>query len=159
MLHYVILTIHSSHLYLMWNFTHTCNLTIPPHMWVSASLWGSRPLYQPWTSPTHSPLPNGLFISSMHHPWVSRTPSMGTTCRPRMHIHGNLAPHHYLAPLAIFLCWAFLFFLFFLGSLFVGHLDFLCPRWVGTINTSPPSSHITTFAAHHHGLWYHLLGR
>ena len=28
-------------------------------------------------------------------------------------IHGNLAPHHYLAPLAIFICWAFLFFFFF----------------------------------------------
>ena len=64
----------------------------PPHMWVSASLWASRPLCRPWTSPTHSPLPNGFFTSLVHHPWVSRTPSIGTTCQPRMHIHRNLAP-------------------------------------------------------------------
>ena len=62
-----------------------------PHVWVSASLWASRPLYGPWTSPTHSPLPNGLFTSSMHHPRFSPTPSMGTTCQPRTHIHGNPA--------------------------------------------------------------------
>ena len=116
-------------------------------MWVSASLWASRPFYGPWTSPTHSPLPNGLFTSSMHHPWVSRTPSMGTTCQPHTHIHGNparLCPWEpRTTPLAIFFCWAFLFFLFSLGSLCVGHLGFLCPRWVGTMNTSPPSPHTT----------------
>ena len=52
-------------------------------------------------------------------------------------------PHHYLAPLPIFLCWTFLFFLFSPGSLCVGHLGFFCPRWVGTTNTSPPSPHTT----------------
>ena len=98
MLNYVILTTHSSHLYSMWDFTHTCNPPIAPSrvslclsVGFKASLWASRPLYGPRTSPTHSPLPNGLFTSSMHHPWVSRTPSMGTTCHPRTHIHGNPA--------------------------------------------------------------------
>ena len=88
-LNYVILTTHSSHIYSMWDFTHTCNPTNLPLTCESASLWASRPLCGPWTSPTHSPLPNGLFTSSARHPWVSRTPSIGTTCQLRTHIHGN----------------------------------------------------------------------
>ena len=133
----------------------------PHHVWVSASLWASRPLYGPWTSPTHSPLPSGLFTSSMHHPWVSRTPFIGTTCQPtrtsmgtpHVYVHGNLTPHHYLAPLVIFLCWAFLFFLFFSRIFVCGPFRlFLSPL-------GRDHEHITTFAAHHHGLWYHLLGR
>ena len=80
--------------------------------------------------------------SLVRHPWEphvnhART-FMGT---PHVYVHGNLAPHHYLAPLAIFLCWAFLFFLFSPGSLCVGHLGFLCPLWIGTMNTSPHSLH------------------
>ena len=134
-LNYVILTTHSSHLYSMWDFTHTF-----------ASLWASRSLCEPWTSPTHSSLPNGIFTSSARHPWVSCTPSMRITCQPRMHIHGNLAPHHYLALLAIFLCWAFFFFSPSLGSLCVGRLGFLCPCWVGTMNTSPLSPYTTNLA-------------
>ena len=81
--------------------------------------------------------------SLIRHPWEphvnpTRT-SMGTLF---VHVHGNLAPHHYLAPLAIFLCWVFLLFSS-LGSLCVGHLGFLCPHWVGTMNTSSPSLHTT----------------
>ena len=72
--------------------------------------------------------------SLVHHLWESRVnptyTSMGT---PHIHVHGNLTPHHYLAPLVIFLCWAsFSFFLFFFLLLdlcaCVGRLGFLCPR-------------------------------
>ena len=105
-------------------------------MWVSASLWASRPLCGSWTSPTHSPLPNGLFTSSTHHPWEPRVnptrTSMGT---PYILVHGSLAPHHYLASLAIFL------FFFPPRSLCVGHLGFLYLSLVGTMNTSPPLPH------------------
>ena len=67
---------------------------------------------------------------------------MGT---PHVHVHGNLVSHNYLAPLAIFLFFYYfiIFYLFFSGSLCVCRLDFLCPRWVGTINTSPLSPHTT----------------
>ena len=82
--------------------------------------------------------------SLIRHPWEPCVnpahTSMGT---PHVYVHGNLAPHHYLAPLTIFICWAFLFFFFSPGSLCVGHLGFFCPRWVGTTNTSPPSPHTT----------------
>ena len=133
MLNYVILTTHSSHLYSMWEFTHTCNPKISPSR-------VSLPLCGPWTSSTHSLLSNRLFTSSTRHPWVSRMPSMGTTCQPsrtsmgtlHIHVHVNLAAYYYLAPFAIY------FF-----SLCVGHLGFLCLCWVGTINTSPPSPHTT----------------
>ena len=97
MLNYVILTTHSSHHYSMWDFTHSCisnNLPLT---------WESLPLYEPWTSPTHFPLPNGPFPSLVHHPWAS-------TCQSRTSfiLHGNLTPHCCLAPLAIILiCWAF----------------------------------------------------
>ena len=142
MLNYVILTTHSFHLYSMWDFTHTCNPKISPSR-------VSLPLCGPWTSSTHSLLSNGLFTSSTRHPWVSRMPSMGTTCQPRTHIHGNparpcpgnLAPHHYFAPLAIFICWVFFFFFPSPGSFCVDRLGFLCPRWIGTMNTSPPLPH------------------
>ena len=94
-----------------------------------------------------------IYGSLVRYPWEPRVnparTSMGT---PHVYVYGNLAPHHYLAPLAIFLCWTFLFFLFSPGSLCVGHLGFLYTHWVGTINTSPPSPHTTW-------LWYHLLGR
>ena len=40
-----------------------CNPTISPHVWVSTFLWDSRPLCEPWTSPTCSPLPNRPFHS------------------------------------------------------------------------------------------------
>ena len=89
--------------------------------------------------------------SRVRHSWEPRVnparTSMGTLY---VHVHENLTPHHYLAPLAIFLCWAFFFFFFLFfflfsspGSLCVGHLGFLCPRWVRTMNSSPPSSHTT----------------
>ena len=65
----------------------------PPHMWVFASLWVSRPLHRLWTSPTHSPLLNELFPSLVHHPWAS-------TCQPckSFILYGNLVPHFCLAP-------------------------------------------------------------
>ena len=54
--------------------------------------------------------------SLVRHPWEPRInpacTSMGT---PHVYVHGNLAPHHYLAPLAIFLCWAFLSKIFVCG--------------------------------------------
>ena len=148
MLNYVILTTHSSHLYSMWDFTHTYNPTISLScvslclsVGFKTSLWAMNKSYSP------PPLPNGLFTLSVHHPWVSHTPSMEPTCQPRTHIHGNLTPHHYLAPLAIFLCWAFRFFLFFFSRIFV------CGPF--RLSLSPlgrDHKHITTFAAHHHGL-------
>ena len=93
--------------------------------------------------------------SLVRHPWEPCVnPARIYMETPHVHVHGNLASHHYLAPLAIFLCWTFFFSFFFFspGSLCVDHLGFLCPRWVGTMNTSPPSPHTTW-------LWYHLLGR
>ena len=61
--------------------------------------------------------------SLIRHPWephvIPTRTSMGI---PHVYVHGNLAPHHYLAPLAIFLCWAFLFFLFFFFSWIFVHV-------------------------------------
>ena len=150
MFNYVILTTHSSHIYSMWDFTHMCNLTNLPLTCESVSLWASRPLYGSWISPTHSPLPNGFSLhqrvihgSLIRHQWEPYVnPARTSMETPYVHVHRNLAPHHYLTPLAIFLCWAF--FLFSSpGSLCVGHLGFLCPRWVGIMNTSLPSPHTT----------------
>ena len=91
MLNYVILTTHSSHLYSMWDFTHMCNPTISPSC-VSLCLFvGFKTFLWAMNKSYSLPLPNGLFTSSMHHPWISRTPSMGTTCQPYTHIHGNPA--------------------------------------------------------------------
>ena len=114
-----------------------------------------------WTSPTHSPLPNGLFTSSMHYPWVSRTPSMGTPYQPRMHIHGNPArlcpweprttPLFSTISNIPLLGFSFLSFFFRI---------FVCGPF--RLSLSPlgrDHKHITTFATHHHGLWYHLLGK
>ena len=155
-LNYVILITHFSHLYSMWDFNHTCNPTISPSRVSLCLSVASRPLYGLWTSPIHSPLPNKLFTSSAHHPWVSRTPSKGTTCQPRTHIHGNpVRPCPWIprtTPLFSTISNIPLlgFFLFSSpGFLCVGRLGFLCPRWVRTMNTSLPSPHITW-------LWYHL---
>ena len=146
----------------MWDFTHTCNPTISPSrvslclsVGFKTSLWAMNKSYT-------LPLALWAFHFIMHHPWVSRTPSIGTTCQPRTHIygnpthtsmgtphvyaHGNLAPHHYLVPLAIFLCWAFLFLSFFSKI-------FMCGPF--RLSLSPlgrDHGHITTFVAHHHGL-------
>ena len=145
-------------------------------MWVSASLWVSRPLRGLLTSPTHSPspLPNGLFLSLVHHPWAFMCPP-----RTSFILHGNLALHYCLAPLAIIhLCWPF----------FQDHLCRLLWAWLvqytvhaltlkGTYpcsicerasSTRTPFplqlwkepyylSNLATFAQHHHVLWYHLL--
>ena len=70
----------------------------------------------PWTSPTHFPLPNELFPSLVHCPWTSM-------CQPRTSfiLYGNLALHHYLAPLAIILlCWAFS------KIVYIGFMGLLC---------------------------------
>ena len=72
-------------------------------MWVFASMWVSRPLCGPWTSLTLSPLPNEPLPSLVHHLWAS-------TCQPctSFILHGNLASHRCLAPLAIILIsWTF----------------------------------------------------
>ena len=154
MLNYVILTTHSFHHYLMWDFTHTCNPTISPSR-VSLLLYGLQDL-----SVGHEQVlltPPCLMGFSLHqcvihgsivcHPWEpcvnpTRT-SMGT---PLVHVHGNLAPHHYLALSAIFLCWAFSF-LFFFSKIFV------CgPFRLSLFPLGRDHEHLTTFAAHHHGL-------
>jgi len=83
-------------------YSHVYTQQPLPHMWAFASLWASRPLCGPWTSLTHSPLPNGPFPSLVHHPWASKC-----QFRTSFILHGNLAPHRCLAPLAIIvLCWA-----------------------------------------------------
>ena len=136
----------------MWDFTHTCNPINLPLTCESLLLCGFQDLFvgheQVLLTP---PCLIGFSLhqciihrSLVRHPWEpcvnpTRT-SMGT---PHVYVHGNLAPHHYLAPLAIFICWVFLFFHFSPGSLCVGHLGFLCPCWVGTMNTSPLSPHTT----------------
>ena len=141
MLNYVILIIHSSHHYLMWDFTHMC---IPNNL---SFKYESLPLCGPWTSsPTRSPCLMDFFLHQrvihgplVRHPWepcVNPTRrSMGT---PHVHLHRNLVPHCYLAPLVTFICWAFS-----PRSLCVGRLGLLCPYWAGTMNTSPPSLHTT----------------
>ena len=46
------------------------------------------------------------------HPWELRVNPAHTSMEtPHDHVHGNLASHHYLAPLAKFICWALFFFL------------------------------------------------
>ena len=62
---------------------------------------------------------------------------MGTL---HVHVHKNLASHHYLAPLAIFLCWDF-FFSPSPGSLCVGCLRLSLFPLGGTMNTSPHLPH------------------
>ena len=92
-----------------------------------------------------------IFISSTHHPWVSCKPSMGTTCQSRTHIYGNSARPCPWEPCTTLLfstisnipLLGFSFSFFSPGSLCVGHLGFLCPRWVGTMNTSPLLPHTT----------------
>ena len=142
MLNYVILITHSSHFYSMWDFTRTCKPTISPSR-VSLCLFVGHEqvlLTLPYLMgfSLHQRVIHGSLV---RHPWEPRV-NPARTSMETLHVyaHGNLAPHHYLAPLAIFLCWAFLFF-FSPGSLCVGHLGFLCtPPWAliplfGGINT------------------------
>ena len=97
----------------MWDFTHTCNPTNLPLTCESLPLCGFQDLFvgheQVLLTPPclmgfslHQRVIHG---SRIRHPWEPRVnparTSMGT---PYVHVHGNLAPHHYLAPLAIFLC-------------------------------------------------------
>ena len=137
----------------MWDFTHTCNPTNLPLTCESLLLCGLQDLSMGHeqvllTPPCLMGFSLHQYIiheSLVHHPWEPRVnparTSMGT---PHVHVHGNLASHHYFAPLAIFICWAFFFsFSSSPRSLCVGRLGFLCPRWVGTMNTSPPSPHTT----------------
>ena len=167
MLNYVILTTFFFFIQCGTSLTHVTQQS-SPHVWVSTSLWVSRPLCGPWTSPQDlfvgheqvlliSPCLMGFSFhqriihgSLVRHPWEPRVnpahTSMGT---PHIHVHENLAPHHYLAPLAIFFCWAFLFF----SKIFV------CgPFRLSLSLLSRDYKHLTTFAARHHGLWYYLLG-
>ena len=139
----------------MWDFTYMCNpiisssrVSLPLYRFQDLSVGHELVLLTP-------PCLMGFFTSSTHHPWVSHTSSMRTTCQlrthihenPNVHVHENLASHHYLAPLAIFLLFVFVFvfcfFLFFyffvLGSLCVGRLRLSLSPLEGTMNTSPPS--------------------
>ena len=144
MLNYVIFTTHSSHLYSMWDFTHTCNPKISPSR-VSLPFYGLQDLYvdheQVLLTPPclmgfllHQRVIHGSFV---RHSWEPRVnPAHTSMGIPHVHVHGNLASHHYLAPLAIYI-------FFFLRSLCVGCLGFLYPRWIGIMNTSSPSLHTT----------------
>ena len=143
----------------MWDFTHTCNPTISPSR-VSLSLYGFQDLFMGHEQVLLTPpclMDLSLYQRVIHrslvcHPWEPRVnparTSMGT---PYVHVRGNLAPHHYLAPLAIFLCWAF--FSFFFSRIFVCRPSRLSLSLLGR-----DYEHLTTFAAHHHELRYHLLG-
>ena len=136
-----------------------------PHVWVSASLWASRPFCGPWISPTCSPLPNELFPSLVHHPWAFM-------CQPYTSfiLHGNLTPHCCLAPLAIILlCWAFskivcVGFMGLLGVIYRPCFNYkrdlpcsICERFQvhtphSCSNCKRSLDNLATFAPHHHGL-------
>ena len=132
----------------MWDFTHTCNPKISPSR-VSLPFYGLQDFYvdheQVLLTPPclmgfllHQRVIHGSFV---RHSWEPRVnPAHTSMGIPHVHVHGNLASHHYLAPLAIFL-----FFFFFFSRIFVcgDCLGFLCPRWVGIMNTSSPSLHTT----------------
>ena len=150
MLNYVISITHSFHLYSIWDFTHTCNPTISPsRVSLCLSMGHEQVLLTPSCLMGFSLHQCIIHRSLVRHPWEPRVnlarTSMGT---PHVYVHGNLASHHYLAPLAIFLCWAFFFFfLFFFSRIF------LCGPF--RLSLSPlgrDHEYITTFAAHHHGL-------
>ena len=151
---YVILTTHSSHLYSMWDFIHTCNSSISLSrvslclsVGFKTSLWAINKSYS-------LPMPNGLFTSSMHHPWGPCTPSMGITCQPRTHIHGNPACLCLWEPRTTSLfstisnipLLGFSFLSFFSGIFVCG------PFRLSLSSLGKDHEHITTFAAHHHGL-------
>ena len=150
MLNYIILTTHSSHLYSMWDFTHTCNPKISPSR-VSLPFYGLQDLYvdheQVILNPPclmgfllHQRVIHGSFV---RHSWEPRVnPARTSMGILHVHVHGNLASHHYLAPLAIF---------FFFSKIFVCGLFRLSLSPLGRDH-----EHLITFAAHHHGLWYHL---
>ena len=84
--------------------------------------------------------------SLVRHPWEPHVNPTRTSMRTLfVHVHGNLAPHHYLAPLAIFFCWVF--FSFFFSRIFV------CGPF--RLSLSPlgrDHEHLITFTTHHHGL-------
>ena len=144
-----------------------------PHICVSTSLWVSRPLHGSWKSHTHSPLPNEFFPLLVHHPLAS-------TCQLHTSfIHGNLTLHHCLAPLVvILLCcaffqdslcgllWALLCVVYCLYSNYEIDLSLLHLQ-KGSKYTPYSCSNFkrnldnlaTSFASHHHWLYYHLLGR
>ena len=116
---YVILPTHFSHFYLMWDFTYTCNPTISLSR-VSLPLYGLQDLFVGYeqvllTPPCligfslHQRIIHGSLVC---HSWEPRVnPARTSMETPHVHVHGNLASHHYLAPLAIFICWAFFFLL------------------------------------------------
>ena len=158
MLNYVILITHSSHLYSMWDFTYMCNpiisssrVSLPLYRFQDLSVGHELVLLTP-------PCLMGFFTSSTHHPWVSHTSSMRTTCQlrthihenPNVHVHENLTSHHYLAPLAIFLLFVFCFFFVFLFFCFK---IFVCgPFKAFFVPVGRDHEHLTTFTTHHHGL-------
>ena len=154
MLNYVILNTYFCHLYSMWDFTHTCNPTISPSresvrlcVGFKTSLWAR-------TSLIHSPLPNGLFTSSMHRPLVSRTPSMGTTCQPCMDIHGNPARPCPWEPRTTPL-FSNISNIPLLGFSFLSFFSKIIVYESFRLSLSSlgrDHAHITTFATHHHGL-------
>ena len=84
--------------------------------------------------------------SLVRHPWEPCVnPARIYMETPHVHVHGNLASHHYLAPLAIFLCWGIFFFFF--SKIFVCR-----PFKLFLSLLSRDHEHLTTFAAHYHAL-------
>ena len=141
----------------MWDFTRTYNPTISPSR-VSLPLYGLQNL-----SMGHEQVlltPPCLMGLSLHqciihgalvrHPWEPRVnPAHTSMGIPHVHVHGNLASHHYLAPLAIFICWAFFFFFLFFSFSRI----FVCgPSRLSLSPLDRDHEHLTTFTAHHHGL-------
>ena len=134
----------------MWDFTNTCIPNNLLFMCESLLLYGFQDLSVGYEQVLLTPpclMGFSLYQCIIHrslvrHPWEPRVilarTSMGI---PHVYVHGNLAPHHYLAPLAIFLCWTFL------SKIFV------CEPF--RLSLSPlgrDHEHLTTFATHHHGL-------
>ena len=145
---YIILTTHFSHFYLIWDFTYTCNPTISPSH-VSLPLYGLQDLFVgheqvPLTSPylmdfsLHQRVIHGSLVCHSWEPRVNpaRT-SMGT---PHVHVHGTshhtIIQHHQQ--------YSFVGPFFFFSKIFVcGPFRLFYPRWIGTINTLPPSLQTT----------------
>ena len=148
MLNYVILTTYSSHLYLIRDFTHTYNPIISPSR-VSLPLYGLQDLsvgHEQVLLTPHCLMGFSLYQLVIHgslvcHPWEPHVnPARTSIGTPHVHVHRSLASHHYLAPLAIFI--------FFFSSMI-----FVCGPF--RLSLSPlgrDHEHLTTFAAHYHGL-------
>ena len=103
----------------MWDFTHTCNPTNLPlkcesllfYEFQDLSMGHEQVLLTPPCLMGFSLHQYIIHESLVRHPWEPHVnPTRTFMGIPHVHVHGNLASHHYLAPLAIFICWALFFF-------------------------------------------------